>query len=65
MRCSPDELAELQALARRVATRLEALGDDEYHYRLARAHALNLCDALAELGGPPSGDRPDIHLGAS
>jgi len=66
MRWGPDEIAELQALARRVVSRLEAAGGDEYHYRLARAQALGLCDALAELGDVPvpSDGKPETHLSA-
>ena len=62
---NPDEVADLSALAKRIASRLEAVGGDEYHYRLARAHALALCDALDELGDVRSDGRPDAHLNAS
>jgi hypothetical protein len=57
-----DEVAELSALARRLASRLEAVGGDDYPYRLARAHALSLCDALDELWELQSESRPSAHV---
>jgi hypothetical protein len=50
------ELAETMVLARRIASRLEAAGGDDYLCRLARAQALDLCDTLRQLaegGGRP------------
>jgi hypothetical protein len=44
-----DAIHELMAIAERLAAQLEETRGNEYRLRLARAHALALCDTLHEL----------------
>lgn len=55
-------VADLAVIARSVASRLQELGGHEYHYRVAVAEALALCDALDVLGGQEARPRGDTSV---
>jgi len=57
---SSGAIGELKALAQRIATGLEGVERHEYRYRLARAYALALCDALDELPCVCADSRPQM-----